>query len=498
MITCRRPLLLLLAAWVGLAVAACNAQPGAQSRGATVSTVTDEPLGGKPPADMKPSTADWQHDLRYRRAFEVATWAMPAVGIYGFRRATEAVGGTDNTILVWSKVAGPNAELLTANDTTPYILAMSDLRKGPVVLEVPAATDKTLLYGQIVDMWQFAIADVGPVGADKGKGGKYLFLPPGYRGKVPEGYLVMKSPSNRIYLAFRSVRRPGSGATLKDAYDYARQLKMYYLDDPGPTKYIDPSDLRFPSLPHYDETLFQDIQAIFDGEPTKPQDKVMMGYLKFLGLEPGKPFAPDENTRKLLRQAAADFYFYMQHRLTYPDRKKYYWPGRHWQDVLTPDRNGYFSFVYDDWIDLDERAERYFFATYYPRKYYEKPANIYLFTRMDANGAPLQAGRNYKLTIPPHMPVTQFWSLIIYDGATWAFIYTPQKKVGISSYDMDKLKKNPDGSVTLYFGPEAPKGLESNWIPTGGKEPAPGLRFYGAKQEIIDRSFVMPDVEPAD
>ena len=459
---------------------------------------TDEPIGGKPPAGMTSSIKDYDYQLKYMRAFEVADWAMPAVGIYGFRRATEAVGGSDNTILAWSKVAGPNAELLTANDTTPYILAMSDLRKGPVVLEVPAATDKSLLYGQIVDMWQFAIADVGPIGLDKGKGGKYLFLPPDYQGDVPEGYYILNSPSNRIYLAFRSVRKPGSGATLADAYAYSRQLKMYYLRDPKPTRFIDPSDVRFPSLPVYDETLFKDIHDIFTAEPVAAQDKIMMGYLSYLGIEKGKPFKPDATTKRAMRQAAADFYAYMQHRLTYQKKEMYYWPNRHWQDVLTPDRNGFFSFVYDDMIDVDARAERYFFATYYPRKYYKKPANIYLFAKMDGNGDPLLPGRNYKLTIPPNMPVSQFWSLIVYDGETWAFIYTKEKKVGISSYDMDHLKKNPDGSVTLYFGPKPPKGLEDNWIPTGGKTPAPALRFYGAQQPIIDRSFVMPDVEPAD
>ncbi len=469
----------------------------AQHEGVKV-TVTDEPLGGKPPAGMNSSIEDYEYQLKYKRAFEVGLWAIPAVSIYGFRRATFAVGGRDNTILAWSKVAGPNAELLTANDVTPYILAMSDLSKGPVVLEVPAATDKTVLYGQVVDMWQFAIADVGPIGADKGKGGKYLFLPPGYQGDVPEGYLIMNSPSNRIYLAFRSIRKPGSGATMEDAYNYSKQLKMYYLNDPQPTQHIDPADMRFPTLIQYDERMFRDIHDIISVEPVKDQDKIMMGYLAYLGIEKGKPFNPDETTKKAMRQAAADIYYYLQHRLTYQKKEMYYWPNRHWQDVLTPDKNGYFSFVYDDMIDVDARAERYFFATYYPRAYYNPPANIYMFAKMDKNGEPLQAGKNYKLTIPKDMPVTQFWSLIIYDGETWAFIYTKEKKVGISSYEMDKLKKNKDGTVTLYFGPEPPKGLKSNWIPTGGKTPAPALRFYGAKEEIINRTFVMPDVEPAD
>lgn len=86
---------------------------------AATAITADAPIGGKPPPDVKPSIPDYAAQLKYQRAFELATWAMPAVGIYGFRRATEAVGGSDNTILAWSKVAGPNAELLTANNTTP-------------------------------------------------------------------------------------------------------------------------------------------------------------------------------------------------------------------------------------------------------------------------------------------------------------------------------------------------------------------------------------------
>ncbi len=453
----------------------------------------DEPLGGKPPAGMKSSIKDYDYQLKYMRAFEVANWAMPAVGIYGFKRATEAVGGGENTILAWSKVASAKAELLTANNVTPYILAMTNLKKGPVVVEVPAKSDKALLYGQIVDHWQYAIADVGPIGVDKGKGGKYLLLPPDYQGKKPKGYYILKSPSYRVYFAFRSVKAPG--ATTADAYAYAKKIRMYYLNDPKPTKFIDPSDMRFPSLPQYDENFFRDVHDIFTLEKVKEQDKIMMGYLSYLGIEKGKPFKPDATTIKAMRQAAADMYFYQQYRFTHPTKNMYYWPDRQWQDVLTPDENGNFSYVLDDRIDIDARANRYFFATYYPRSYYTPPANIYIFTMLDKDGHAIDGDKLYKLKIPRNMPVKHFWSLILYDADTWAFIYNRENKAGISSYEMDKLKKDPDGGVTLYFGPRPPKGLENNWIPTAGKRVAPCIRFYGAKQGIIDRSWKMPDVE---
>jgi len=93
------------------------------------------------------------------------------------------------------------------------------------------------------------------------------------------------------------------------------------------------------------------------------------------------------------------------------------------------------------------------------------------------------------------MPVKQFWSLTIYDFYTMAFIYNKDDRHGISSYDLEKLKKNDDGSVTLYFGPKAPKGLENNWIPTAGKKPSLFVRFYGATDAFFNKTFKMPDVE---
>ena len=93
------------------------------------------------------------------------------------------------------------------------------------------------------------------------------------------------------------------------------------------------------------------------------------------------------------------------------------------------------------------------------------------------------------------MPVSQFWSLTIYDMATWAFIYSPLERPGLSSREVSKMKENADGSVDLYFGPVAPDGLESNWIPTQGKLPYPCLRLYGPQDAFWDKTFKLPDIE---
>jgi len=192
-----------------------------------------EPLGGRPPG-TRPSVPDLEAQVAYQRAFEAVVWAMPASAIYRLRVGlTEVPGMADNVILAYSVPLKPKDEAITPNTVTPYISAFTDLRNGPVVLDLPAKTEKASLYGQIVDAWQTTIADVGPAGLDKGAGGKYLLIPPGYGGAIPDGYLPIRSQSFRIALAFRSVRAPS--ATDADAYDDTRTLKMYSLsqaDDP--------------------------------------------------------------------------------------------------------------------------------------------------------------------------------------------------------------------------------------------------------------------------
>uniref|UniRef100_UPI002ABD2FEA DUF1254 domain-containing protein n=1 Tax=Paraburkholderia sp. J76 TaxID=2805439 RepID=UPI002ABD2FEA len=274
-----------------------------------------EPLGGQPAAGSICSIKDFDYQIKYQRAFEAVLWNMPAIAIYSFRRAAfDNLGVKDNDIIAYSAPATPKLEAITANSTTPYITAFTDLRKGPVVLEVPAASAEGSVYGQVVDAWQFTIADVGPSGLDKGKGATFLFTGPGYKGPIPKGYLHVASPNFRIAFAFRSVRAPGKTAT--DAYHYAQRLRMYALSqaaNPPKQRFIDPIHDRYPTLPYFDERHFDDLHAIVSVEPVNAHDKIMMGMLASLGIEKGKPFAPDEATKNAMRQAAIDAWFYLQH-----------------------------------------------------------------------------------------------------------------------------------------------------------------------------------------
>lgn len=368
-----------------------------------------------------------------------------------------------------------------------------------MVLELPAASAEGSVYGQVVDAWQLTIADVGPSGIDKGQGGKILFTPPGYKEAIPRGYIQVASPNFRIALAFRSV--PAPGKSVADAYAYAKTLRMYYLSEAGnPPKqrFVDPINERYATLPHYDERHFDDMHAIVSVEPVNPQDKVMMGMLVSLGIEKGKPFAPDATTKRAMRQAAIDVWHYLQHWFDHIPNNKLYWPDRRYASLLMTDTNKTFTFVYDDKIDLIGRAAEYFWCTYMPKVLSDNPATQYLMAMADKKGKLLEAGKLYKLDVPADMPVKQFWALTVYNRATMAFIYSDSNRTTLSSYDIDKMKKNADGGLTIYVGPKAPKGLDSNWIPTAGKRPLPAMRFYGPTDAMNNKTFKLPDFELVD
>lgn len=456
-----------------------------------------EPRGGQPPKGAKPSVKNFTEQVMYQRAFEAVVWSMPAMIKYGMRRASLEIGAGDNVICAWSAGAKPLLETLTPNNTAPYVTSTTDLRKGPVVLEVPKATDKAILFGQIADDWFVTIADIGPIGLDKGKGNKILLLPPGYTGEAPAGYAVVKSPSYILDFAFRSIPLPKG--TPEDAYALSKSIKMYYLSElpnPKPTKFVDPLDTQWSTLPRYDERWFEDLHTIVNAGPIRERDKVMMGMLKTIGIEKGKPYNPDEKTRKIFRRAAIDAYHYMREGYIAGVPDEMMWPNRTWRDVFYTDPDVGFSWDTEGILDYDSRAIRNWFnVIYLPAKVAERPATMYVDTPIDKDGNVFQAGKTYKLTVPKDVPVNKFWSLTVYDMATWAFIYTSEARPGLSSRDRDTMKLNDDGSVTLYIGPKVPKGYENNWIPTGGKIPFLLFRFYGPEEALFNKTFVLNDVE---
>jgi hypothetical protein len=455
---------------------------------------------GQPPADAMQSVPDLDAQVAYQRAFEATLWAMPAVAIYRFRLGLLSQPGmTDNVITAFDGPLHTFHELITPNQVTPYIGALCDLRNGPMVLDVPAKTDKGVLYGQVVDAWQATIADIGPSGADKGEGGKYLFVPPGYSEPLPDGYIVIRSSSYRIMVALRSIQL--EGATPADAYAYSKTLKLYPLSEaanPPPTRFVNGRPYPLPTLPFYDIRALRDIYDIVSVEPVQPRDKVMIGMLTTIGIERGKPFNPPEKYKAAMEKGIVDAYYYMQSLDTKLFASNLYWPDRHWSFVMVPDAQHGFDFVNNDAVEIDKRAAAWFFFTFYPKVLTDRAGTVYLAPIADSTGRPLEAGKTYKLRVPKDVPAKQFWSLTMYDRRTWAFVQNPLDRAGLGSFNMDQMKVNADGSVDLYVGPKAPADLQSNWIPSMGKTPYLWLRLYAPEEAFWNKTFVMPDMERVD
>lgn len=458
------------------------------------------PVGGQPAEGTQQSVKDLDYQVKYQRAFEAVIWATPALDIYNFIKANNAVGAQSNDIVAWSKPATQVLEALTPNNQVPYTTGYSDLSKEPAILEIPAASDIASFFGQVVGTWQTTVADVGPPGLDKGKGGKYLLLPPGYDKPIPEGYYVIHTGSNVVYFAFRAL--PGSKGNLEKAAEYVRAgVKLYPLSqaaNPPAQKFIDPSlqQLRFPTLPAYNLSTFETLHKIIDAEPVLPRDKVMMEMLASIGIEKGKPFNPDAKTKKAMEAAVVDAYHYMLQTNAQPQEKYKIWKDKNYYTIIWPDSNGEFYFEYPDRLSYTERALTYFQVTFFPKKWDSKhPINAYITPKFDKAGNPLLADKTYKVTIPKSVPAKFFWAVNMYDDATGAFIYNPLVRAGLSSFDRKTMKLNADDSVTIYIGPKAPDGLESNWIPTEGKKPFVLIRIYGAEEAYYNRSFVLDDFE---
>ena len=337
---------------------------------------------------------------------------------------------------------------------------------------------------------------MGTTGHDKGKGGKYLILPPGYKEDTPKGYVVLPCNTFNQGFSFRPVMK--DGATFEDTTAYAKTLKIYQLADaasPPATRHIDAFPSSYGSLPTYDLTFFEDIHDVINREPVQPQDKAMMALLAGIGIEKGKPFKPSADQKRAMEEGIKLAYASMQSYFTTEGKAMLpFWEDKKWYvwDFAEGQAKSGFPYVTEDRVLVDERAGgSYFWITYLPKVL--GGGTFYLTGLRDSAGDLYDGKSTYKLRVPKDTPAKDFWSAIVYSMETKGFV-TDVDRVGISSRDKDTLKMNDDGSVDLYFAPEAPKGLESNWVPTG-EDFFLLFRLYGPVKPLFEKTWTLGDVE---
>lgn len=441
------------------------------------------------------STKELVQRMAERRAVEAVIWGMPAVNFdLMYQAMVRETKGGFNQIVYWSRLPDWKNQTLTPNPDVIYLMPFFDTCDGPVVIEVPPAGDG-VINGTIMDSWQVPLEDVGPAGLDKGKGGKYLVLPPDYKEKPPNGYITLHSSMHQGYALLRSILKTGSDGDIAKAADYGRRIKLYPVAEwanPPQTTFRDAINVVFDATIPYDWRFFQALDRFVQRELWLTRDKAMIDTLKSIGIEKGKPFSPDDTAKLALNDAASEARALLD--MSYENLFYPYFDSSRWALAAVPD---YLKAARTDYADpdiypIDERGVLFSFAFFTPKHLGQ--GQFYLMTTKDKNGEAFHGGDTYRLIVPPNAPVKQYWSATAYDRATHALI-RGQSRASRSSQSQGLLK-NADGSVEVYFGPRAPAGKDSNWIPTSASGMFEVLfRFYGPEKPLFDKTWALSDIE---
>jgi hypothetical protein len=442
-------------------------------------------------------------NLDRMRGVEAFLNFVPMASLEGLRRGQASLGLTEpNQVLLFSNLMDSNSLFLTGNTDTVYASAMLDLRKhGPIVVEVPPGAGP----GTVNDAFFRFVIDMGKPGPDRGQGGKYLILPPDFEGEAPEGYFVGRSSTWQNWLILRGLLVGGETGP-PDAM-WRNGLAVYPLsraDDPPKMEFVDGSGKEFNTIHANDFTFFEEIDEVIQREPIDAVDPEIRGDLASIGIQKGQKFAPDQRTKALLTDAVA-IGNATARSLSFRPRSesiRIFGPDSAWYTAFD---GGSYEWLIDDGKggrNKDARTLFFYLATV------NTPAMVlaipgvgsqYALASTDSEGRYLDGSKNYKLVIPADVPARDFWSVVAYDPQTRSMIQTDQPYPSKNSERNRDLVQNADGTTTLWFGPKAPSGHETNWIQTvPGKGWFVLLRLYGPLQPWFDRTWKPGEFERLD
>jgi hypothetical protein len=449
------------------------------------------------------------------------------------RQGFHDIGVKDNQVLIFSQLMDSSSLFLTANADTVYFLSFIDLSKGPMVVETPP-----MALGTFDDMWFHWIVDFGLPGPDRGAGGKFVLVPPGYDGPLPEGgSFVAHSRTNRVIMLGRSFLENNDPAPTVATIKSITKIYPYTAGGPGTsvgtlltgtvpfsppsevpaTTFVEGTGTSFNTTPPTDGRFFETVHALLQDEPAEAGDPEIQGHLAELGIVKGKPFAPDERMRRILDEAAAVGNA-TSRALTFDSGEEdevYWYPGSAWTNMLfscgylfetpipqvTPE--GIKPYPPTGARKHDLRTLFFYGYTGITPAMAMRLTGIgsqYLCAFMDANKEFLDGSKTYSLTLPPDIPQARFWSLTLYDNQTRSMLITPQRypRAGSQSYPTPAAEANRDGSTTIHVGPQQPAGVsDGNWIQTTpGKGYFVILRLYSPLQGFFDKSWRVGEFEP--
>jgi hypothetical protein len=441
-----------------------------------------------------PTVETVYENLHFMRGVEAFLSGIPGGSIEGLRKGLAAVGADNNqTVVIFEELMDSHSLFLTPNSESVYSIMWLDLRSGPLVLETPPD-----VLGLVDDHWFQYVCDVGNAGPDKGKGGKYLLLPPGYDGEVPEGYFTYSSKTYGNLFFWRGFIKGGS---TQDAVSNTKKFtKVYPLSqaaNPPRMTFINVSGKEFNTIGGNDYSFYEDLNHIVQTEPNEAFSPEILGALASIGIEKGKTFAPDEKMRKTLTEAVAVGNATARAILFKTKMKEaYLYPNSAWFSGFV---GGSYEFLSQPGVrNLDARTLFQYYATgITPAMALQMvgKGSQYAVATTDSEGKALDGSKTYKIHLPANIPARDFWSFVVYDNQTRSMLQTDQRFPSVSSQKKGVVV-NSDSSVDLWFGPTAPPGHESNWVQTiPGKGWNVAFRLYGPEATWFDKSWRLGEFE---
>ncbi len=432
-------------------------------------------------------------NLDLERATQAFLSSIQIASMYAMEEGIRSFGPANTTAILFEELMDSKALWLTPNTVSVYMAAWMELGDEPMVVETPPN-----VLGFIDDAWFKYVVDFGNAGPDKGKGGKFLILPPGYEGEVPEGYHVARSNTHGNWVVWRGFQVDGDP---KPAVDETKKLfRMYPLsqkDNPPTMNFINVSGKFNNTIHRMDYGYWEELDAQIQAEPIEGLDPDIRGLLASIGIKKGQEFKPDDRMKKILTDAAKIGSVTARALTARPkDERHYLYPGeRVWTNPFV---EGRYDFLLDGERLIDSRVYMHFYATGITPAMAIRNVGVgsqYAIAYLDKDGKALDGSKTYKINLPANIPAKDFWSFTLYDNQTRGMLQTDQRLPGLD--DSQKgLKKNDDGSIDIYFSYKAPEGQENNWIQTvPGKGWNTILRLYGPLESFYDKTWKPGDPE---